>query len=85
MRRADVSRAAAERGFLAAPRSGYQEPSRVTDANGTVLSTVELDPGWRYHRSSNAAFQPRSIRVISAMANGSDEAMYRRYNAGKRA
>jgi RHS repeat-associated protein len=54
---------------------------RVTDINGTVVSTVELDPwGADTNRSSNAAFQPHKYTTYESDGNGSDEAMFRRYN-----
>ena len=54
---------------------------RVTDASGTLVSTVELDPwGGDTNRSSNAAFQPKQFTSYERDANGSDEAMFRRYN-----
>jgi len=54
---------------------------RVTDASGTVVSTVELDPwGGDTNRSSNGAFQPKKFTSYERDANGSDEAMFRRYN-----
>jgi RHS repeat-associated protein len=54
---------------------------RVTDASGTIVSTVELDPwGADTSRSSNAAFQPRKFTSYERDANGTDEAMFRRYN-----
>jgi RHS repeat-associated protein len=54
---------------------------RVTDINGTVVSTVELDPwGADTNRSNNAAFQPHKYTTYERDGNGSDEAMFRRYN-----
>lgn len=54
---------------------------RVTDVNGTVVSTVELDPwGGDTNRSSNAAFQPKKYTSYERDGNGSDEAMFRRDN-----
>jgi len=54
---------------------------RVTDSLGNVVSTVELDPwGGDTNRSSNAAFQPKKFTSYERDANGSDEAMFRRYN-----
>jgi RHS repeat-associated protein len=54
---------------------------RVTDINGTVVSTVELDPwGADTSRSSNAAFQPKKYTSYDRDGNASDEAMFRRYN-----
>jgi RHS repeat-associated protein len=54
---------------------------RVTNSAGTVVSTVELDPwGADTSRSSNGAFQPKKFTSYERDANGSDEAMARRYN-----
>ncbi len=54
---------------------------RTTDINGNIVSTVELDPwGADTARSSNAAFQPKKFTSYERDANGSDEAMFRRYN-----
>jgi len=63
----------------------HQDPvtksQRVTDVNGTVVSTVELDPwGGDTSRSSNAAFQPKKFTSYDRDGNGSDDAMFRRYN-----
>jgi RHS repeat-associated protein len=53
----------------------------VTDSLGNVVSSVELDPwGGDTNRSSNAAFQPKKFTSYHRDANGSDEAMFRRYN-----
>jgi RHS repeat-associated protein len=54
---------------------------RTTDANGNVVSAIELDPwGADTNRSSSAAFQPRKYTSYDRDGNGSDEAMFRRYN-----
>ncbi len=54
---------------------------RVTNSAGTVVSTVELDPwGADTPRSSNGAFQPKKFTSYERDANGSDRAMFRRYN-----
>jgi hypothetical protein len=54
---------------------------RVTNSLGTVVSTVELDPwGADTSRSNNAAFQPKKFTSYERDGNGSDEAMFRRYN-----
>ena len=54
---------------------------RVVDRYGAVVSTVEMDPwGADTSRSSNAAFQPRKFTSYDRDANGTDEAMFRRYN-----
>jgi RHS repeat-associated protein len=54
---------------------------QVTNSAGTVVSTVELDPwGADTSRSSNAAFQPKKFTSYERDANGTDEAMFRRYN-----
>jgi RHS repeat-associated protein len=53
----------------------------VTNSAGAIISTIELDP-WRADtsRSSNAAFQPKKFTSYERDANGTDEAMFRRYN-----
>lgn len=54
---------------------------RVTNSAGTVVSTIETDPwGADTNRSSNAAFQPRKFTSYDRDSNGTDEAMFRRYN-----
>jgi RHS repeat-associated protein len=54
---------------------------RVTDMFGAVVSTVEMDPwGADTNRSSNAAFQPKKFTSYERDGNGTDEAMFRRYN-----
>jgi RHS repeat-associated protein len=55
---------------------------RVTDVSGVVQSAVELDPygGEVSSFSSNTAFQPRKFTSYERDANGTDEAMMRRYN-----
>jgi len=54
---------------------------RVTNSAGTVVSTVELDPwGADTSRSSNAAFHPKKFTSYERDSNGTDEAMFRRYN-----
>ena len=54
---------------------------RVTDMSGAVVSAVETDPfGADTSRSSNAAFQPRKYTSYERDQNGTDEAMFRRYN-----
>ena len=63
----------------------HQDPlvksKRVTNAAGTVISTVELDPwGGDTNRSSNEGFQPQRFTTYDRDGNGSDEAMHRRYN-----
>ncbi|HKO60488.1 MAG TPA: RHS repeat-associated core domain-containing protein [Pyrinomonadaceae bacterium] len=53
----------------------------LTDTSGTVVSTIELDPwGGDTSRSSNQAFQPKRFTSYDRDVNGSDEAMFRRYN-----
>jgi RHS repeat-associated protein len=53
----------------------------VTNSAGAIVSTIELDPwGADTNRSNNAAFQPRKFTSYERDANGSDEAMFRRYN-----
>jgi len=63
----------------------HQDPitksKRVTSPTGNTVSTIELDPwGGDTTRSNNAAFQPRKFTSYERDANGSDEAMFRRYN-----
>jgi RHS repeat-associated protein len=54
---------------------------RTTDENGTIVSTVELDPwGADTNRSGSSAFQPKKFTSYERDSNGSDEAMFRRYN-----
>lgn len=54
---------------------------RITNSSGAIVSTIELDPwGADTSRSSNAAFQPRKFTTYDRDANGSDDAMFRRYN-----
>jgi RHS repeat-associated protein len=75
--------------LLAVQQSGvfwtYEDPvtksKRVTDANGNVVSMTELDPwGADTNRSFSEAFQPRRYTTYDRDGNGSDEAMFRRYN-----
>ncbi|HEU4596604.1 MAG TPA: S8 family serine peptidase [Pyrinomonadaceae bacterium] len=63
----------------------HQDPvtksKRVTDMSGGVQSVVELDPfGADTSFSSSPAFQPRKFTSYERDANGTDEAMFRRYN-----
>ena len=63
----------------------HQDPlvksKRVTNSSGTVISTIELDPwGGNTNRSSNDAFQPHKFTTYERDSNGSDDAMFRRYN-----
>ena len=54
---------------------------RVTNSAGTIVSTIELDPwGADTSRSNNGAFQPKKFTSYERDANGTDEAMFRRYN-----
>jgi RHS repeat-associated protein len=54
---------------------------RITNSAGAIVSTVELDPwGADTNRSSNGAFQPKKFTTYERDANGTDEAMFRRYN-----
>jgi RHS repeat-associated protein len=54
---------------------------RVTDMGGVVQSGVELDPyGADTARSMSSAFQPKKFTSYERDANGTDEAMARRYN-----
>lgn len=76
--------------LLAVQQSGvyfvHEDPvtksKRVTAAtDGSVQSVVELDPwGADTSHSSNSAFQPRKFTSYERDANGSDDAMMRRYN-----
>ena len=54
---------------------------RTTDNSGNVVSAVELDPwGADTNRSGNQAFQPKKYTSYDRDGNGTDEAMFRRYN-----
>ena len=54
---------------------------RMTDSGGNIISTVELDPwGADTNRSGNQAFQPKKYTSYDRDGNGTDEAMFRRYN-----
>jgi RHS repeat-associated protein len=54
---------------------------RTTDINGNVVSIIETDPwGADTNRSGAAAFQPKKFTSYDRDGNGSDEAMFRRYN-----
>lgn len=54
---------------------------RVTNGAGAIVSTIETDPwGADTNRSNNAAFQPRKFTTYDRDLNGTDEAMFRRYN-----
>jgi len=54
---------------------------RTTDVNGNIISAIELDPwGADTNRSGNSAFQPKKFTSYERDSNGSDEAMFRRYN-----
>jgi len=47
----------------------------------TLVSTIELDPwGADTPRSNNVAFQPKKFTSYERDVNGTDEAMFRRYN-----
>ena len=53
----------------------------MTNSSGAIISTLELDPwGADTNRSSNVAFQPKKFTSYELDGNGSDEAMFRRYN-----
>jgi RHS repeat-associated protein len=53
----------------------------VTNSSGGVVSTIELDPwGADTSVSSGAAFQPKKFTSYHRDDNGTDEAMFRRYN-----
>ena len=63
----------------------YEDPvtksKRVCDANGNVVSGIETDPfGADTSLSFAQAFQPKKFTSYDRDANGSDEAMFRRYN-----
>jgi RHS repeat-associated protein len=63
----------------------YEDPvtksKRVTDVSGTVVSAIETDPwGADTDKSWSQAFQPRKFTTYDRDGNGSDEAMFRRYN-----
>lgn len=55
---------------------------RVTNTSGVLQSTIELDPfGAEVSSfSGNTAFEPKKFTSYVRDANGTDEAMYRRYN-----
>jgi RHS repeat-associated protein len=64
----------------------HQDPitksQRLTDANGNVTSTIDLDPwGGETWRSSNSAFQPQRYTTYTRDSNGGDDAMFRRYQS----
>ena len=53
----------------------------MTDTSGAIISAVELDPfGADTPHSGSSAFQPRKFTSYERDANGSDDAMFRRYN-----
>jgi len=63
----------------------HQDPvtksKRVTNSAGAIVSTIEIDPwGADTARSNNVAFQPKKFTSYDRDGNGSDEAMFRRYN-----
>ena len=63
----------------------YEDPitksKRICDANGNTVSGIETDPfGADTSRSFAQAFQPKKFTSYDRDANGSDEAMFRRYN-----
>src|SRR2546423_10983102 len=53
---------------------------RVTDIYGFIQSAVELDPYGADAGVYNTAFQPRKFTSYERDLNGTDEAMFRRYN-----
>jgi hypothetical protein len=62
----------------------HQDPvtksQRLTNSSGTVVSWVEMDPwGGETGRSSNSQLQPHKFTSYERDANGSDDAMMRRY------
>jgi RHS repeat-associated protein len=65
----------------------HQEPfaksQRITDSSGAIVAGVELEPfGLETNRSfdHSAVSQRRQFTTYDRDANGSDEAMFRRYN-----
>ena len=63
----------------------HQDPitksQRITNSAGTVVSAIELDPwGGETSRSSEEAFQPKKYTSYVRDANGTDDAMHRRYS-----
>ncbi|HBB90009.1 MAG TPA: hypothetical protein DC047_20590, partial [Blastocatellia bacterium] len=64
--------------------SGYDAAGNVTnatDANGNITSAIELDPwGAKTNLSGSSAFQPKKFTSYERDSNGSDEAIFRRYN-----
>jgi RHS repeat-associated protein len=65
----------------------HQEPfaksQRITDSSGAIIAGVELEPfGLETNRSfdNSAVNQRRQFTTYDRDANGSDEAMFRRYN-----
>jgi len=75
-------------GLLAVQQGGvffvHEDPvtktKRTTSTTGAVQSTLEFDPYGAETSSSNSAFQPRKFTSYERDPNGSDEAMFRRYN-----
>lgn len=62
----------------------HQDPvnksQRLTNASGTVTSTIELDPwGANTNRSVNSAFQPHRFTSYEHDSDGGEDAMMRRY------
>jgi RHS repeat-associated protein len=54
---------------------------RITNSLGKEVSTIELDPwGADTNRSKNIAFRPKKFTTYERDSNGTDEAMFRRYN-----
>ena len=67
----------------------HEEPvtkaKRTTDTQGAVHSITELDPwGGETNRSSGSWLLPHKYTSYERDANGSDEAMHRRYNRWSR-
>jgi hypothetical protein len=64
---------------------GVTKSKRITDVNGNVVSTIELDPwGPNTNRSTNSAFLPQNFMSYIRDANGGQDAMARRYSPGGR-
>ncbi len=76
-------------GLLAVQQGGgvyfvHEDPvtkgKRVTNSAGAVQSAVEFDPTGAETGGANSTFQPRKFTTYERDPNGTDEAMFRRYN-----